>query len=475
MIERAHDSLDTDIDQSLSTSTESTPAVTPDSAKTQEVAEQHANFEVVSNVAVAHTDTPDVTEDGIRTTPIPGSAEPVEVKAERFATSHVSAYSDEAPQTIDSSLIGAHDASAKIDSFSPTLYAPQPVDEDAAALARANALHPEDNRTDDVLDAVAQQRVAQVGHAPGVERQQQGKRRDRPNRAAPQGEQRRAQLPPASKESLERLKDFGRVRTENSVRNFSKKQAEARDRREQGKNAGLPQDKKSQKPQAEARPAPQVPALVRSERTVNFLKEAMSDRDMSLRDGVDHINSSAEGRTKLGRLLDTNAYAPFHHPDLGAFNSLSGLWYFITGVVSDEAFRDLHGTACQRRGSVMEKRHVPGLRGIIAEATFFKVTQHEKLGKLMAANTLPFRCYFMRGEGVSRSPRLQEIEHWYMPVLDEIGRVMREFHNEGKQDATPNFDFLQGAAVQQRREPQPRREPREQRPRQQQERRERHG
>lgn len=446
MIDRAQDILDTDNGQSSSTPNEPSPAVNSETTQAPEV---------VSNVGVTLTDTPTVTEDGISAAP--AAAELVtKVEPETFADSSVSAYSQEEALTapsVNPALIGAHDAHAKVDAHSATLYAPQPpLSEDAAALARAEALHPDDNRPDEEIDAVAEQRVVTAGHGSSLEQQQQrtrdaNKRREqRGPKNQPQGQGR--QLPPASEESLARLKDFERVRTENSVRNFSKRQAADKAGRQDGKQgpkSAMPHDKKTNAPRQPQVPrAPQVPVLVRSERTVNYLKEAMNERDMSQHDGKTHINTSVEAKTAMGRLLETNAFAPFNHPDLGAFNSLSGLWYYLTGAVNDEAFRELSGSACLRRGSRMETRHVPGLRSIIAEATWFKVTQHEKLGKMMAENNLPFRCYFTRGEGLSRGQRLADIEHWYMPVLDEIGRAMRAFHLEGKEDAAPNFDFLQG-------------------------------
>ena len=452
MIERAPDQAETEVVQPSTPNTETRPAVIPDTAKTQEVVEQHDNFEVVSNVAVTLTDTPAVTEDGLRIVPVAstgrGQTSSI-VHVDEAATgesaeiaSGVSAEVAASPQEsvlpIDPSLIGAHDASPRIDPQSatygtapaeyqsPMVFIPQLKAVDMSTLPGAEALPTLDNA------------------APSKQDKGTGLHERREPRA-PRGSH------PATPEELERLRNFTEVRTENSIRSDNRKRAEQRAQREGGKpQERKPQPPQGKKPQPGQQPraqqpqqAPKGPVLVRSERTVGYLQAAMRDRDLSLSDGVDHINTTVEAKTELGKMLDTNAFSPFAHPDLGHFNSLSGMWYYVTGAVSDEGFRDLHGSICKRRGESIQVRKVDGIRSIIAEATWFKVMQNKKLRQLMAENVLPYRCYFTRGEGAMRGPRLVDIESWYMPVLQEIGNTMRRFLIEGDENAQPDFGFLQ--------------------------------
>lgn len=194
------------------------------------------------------------------------------------------------------------------------------------------------------------------------------------------------------------------------------------------RSARPPKKSKPRRPEGEQRPqqrqpAPK-PALLRSAGSQNYLRDALGLAKVEDKDGVHHINTSVGSETKLGRMLSMNAYVPFDHPDLGMFNSVGGLWYFV-GMKEprDDIFRTLHGAACRQRGAHVQMREVVGFRSIIADATWIKVNSDENLKKMMTENTLPYQCYFLTGELQMRQSPPMAV--WYVPVLEEIGRVLR--------------------------------------------------
>lgn len=56
-------------------------------------------------------------------------------------------------------------------------------------------------------------------------------------------------------------------------------------------------------------------------------------------DVVEHINIYSKGRTPLGRFLSNFARYAFNHPDFGHFESVEGLWYWLS-VPEHEPRRD---------------------------------------------------------------------------------------------------------------------------------------
>lgn len=365
MIEVAQDQLaDTPVQTSIAPASPAAPAVIPDSAKTEEVVEQHANFEVHTPVA------PQTGSLGVDfSAPRPPS---------ETAPSLPEAYAENAVNL---------------------LQAPS----DAVQVEVANDALPEADTSNEVpvgtIDLTAEDTPAD---GPTEERVVTDKGVD-----------------------LTALLHFKEQRSANSHKSNKSKRPAA-------------QGGKPHQPQAKAAPA--RPALLRSEKSQGYLREAMANRVADV-DGQNHINTSSMAATQLGKALDMNANIPFHHPELGPFKSVGGLWYFIGGTVQDEAFRTLYGRACRAKGQKVQMRDVRGFKTIIAEATWMKVCADEKLARAMAENKLPYRCYYTVGE--LNLPQSTAIAEWYMPILEEIGRTMHAIHIDGQADAFPNFDFLE--------------------------------
>jgi hypothetical protein len=186
------------------------------------------------------------------------------------------------------------------------------------------------------------------------------------------------------------------------------------------------------------KPAPPKAVIPRSEKAKDYLRQAMQN-SYTDEDGVDHLNASSSAQTRLGQALDINAHTPFNHPDLGMFNSLGGLWYYVGGETQNDIFRTLFGQQCRTQGKKIRLREVIGFKTIIAEATWLKVIADPALTKAMTESSLPFRSYHLQGDlGL---PVSTVTEEWYMYVLETIREVLQS-RAEGHEVAFPDFEYL---------------------------------
>lgn len=412
------------------------PNVTPDSARTQEVAVQHDNVTVIEQqVPVTARDDLGALNppgaDGFQTfAPVePQSAPSIETFVqpesdggaaadERFALTagegHTQVVASQAQDDQLQDTLGlprlAHAAPAAAPAMSNLFAIPLTEEQrDARAAAKAHQILGGDEKTDEQLDKEATQRLQSKkdqGHKEGI-----------------------VDLTP--------LQNFTGHRPVNNPKGQRHEQRQGK--KQQGKpNAnGKPAEGQEAKPKQA--PKPQQPALVRSGAAQNYLREAFSDAGI---DGTDHINTSSMAATKLGQALDINANIPFNHPDLGSFRSVGGLWFYI-GMEEprDEAFRRLSGRPVINRGRKVEMRKLRGFRTIVAEATWMKIMSNIDLAKDMAVNELPYRSYYTNG-GLNL-PQPTPIADWYVAVLEEIGRTCKAIHVDGQADAVPNFEFLE--------------------------------
>ena len=217
---------------------------------------------------------------------------------------------------------------------------------------------------------------------------------------------------------------------------------------------GQPRPPRAPRLQSPAVPKVSKPSVpLQSEKARNYLREAMRQPGLSV-DGEDHINTSSSAATRLGQALEINAHIPFHHPDLGPFKSVGGLWYFVGGETQNEAFRALFGKACRMQGKNTKMRDVQGFKTIIAEATWITVRSEPAFEKAMAESTLPFRCYYLQGE--LNLPVASLTEDWYMPILEEIRRTLQAIGQTGDASLFPDFSFLEARPRQEKKRHRPR-------------------
>lgn len=167
----------------------------------------------------------------------------------------------------------------------------------------------------------------------------------------------------------------------------------------------------------------QSAALLKPNKTNAVLSKLMGDKKRinPENDGKDHINTSAISKTRLGKLLDINAFSKFKHSQLGEFASLGGFRFFLAGD-QDDVFRTLSDTRVRVVGSRKTLKRVDNFRTIMAEATWDKITQNNELINLMVESTLPFRSYYLQGE--LQLPSFSNDDSWYMPILEECRRAL---------------------------------------------------
>jgi hypothetical protein len=197
------------------------------------------------------------------------------------------------------------------------------------------------------------------------------------------------------------------------------------------------QQPQKQKFRRDVAPAPVVHHSVRGRELLANALDAFRANGV---DGIDFINTSGEATTKLGKLLDLNAHVEFTIPEAGSFSSVGAFWYYIAAVTPDEAVRRLHGVQCRNQRQKGDTRVVEGFHTLIAEATWAKVCSHKELRSFMVGNDLPYRHFFTQPG--SSFPTNSKLAPWYMPILDEIGRTLKEIQKTGEETLTPNWSIL---------------------------------
>lgn len=206
--------------------------------------------------------------------------------------------------------------------------------------------------------------------------------------------------------------------------------------------------KKYQKPQKHMQ---QASLLVPKQRIAgsyiqNLIHNLRERNDSEGIDGQDHINIAEKARTSLGRFLDINTRTPFEHPDLGHFESIGGLWYFIKVEDSREGFRKTYGRSNRILGKEHRQRQVEGFPIIIADATWIKILSNPGMAANLAKCTLPFKNYFLYGalNTVRHTPE----SYWYCAVINECRATLKKraaaiaAGNPDTDMIQPDFSFL---------------------------------
>lgn len=160
-------------------------------------------------------------------------------------------------------------------------------------------------------------------------------------------------------------------------------------------------------------------------------------RQGQLEDGATVINLSAAAETKLGKFLTLHARTPFHMGELGAFESLLGLFCYITCSPNNEVMRTWAGGNARQNIRRYELRYFPGWLEIMAKALMAKVLADEEIMELLDSNTLPFRAYYVRQDGTAFD--VQE-DQWLSPIVTEIAKTIKR--RKGNPKAKPDFSFL---------------------------------
>ena len=112
-------------------------------------------------------------------------------------------------------------------------------------------------------------------------------------------------------------------------------------------------------------------------------------------DGVTHINVYSKGRTELGRFLSNFARAPFDHPEHGRFESVEGLWYWLTA--RDDRLRSVWGWEAKRLGRELRGEDwvdAPEFRRDIRIGIAAKLATYPDMADMLGRSTLPLAHYY---------------------------------------------------------------------------------
>jgi len=162
-------------------------------------------------------------------------------------------------------------------------------------------------------------------------------------------------------------------------------------------------------------------------------------------EGVDHINISLASNHKLGRFLSTRFKTPFVHPEFGSFNSVEGLWQFLTRHIDDEEtetfVRTFFGSRNTRHLTKLEKKNVANFKEIIFEVMANKLNFSDEYSKILVKNKLPLQMYYLDTSG---NQVVVPFSNWFIGQIDEIVTYLRTKDNEEFEDSEevyPGEDF----------------------------------
>lgn len=132
-------------------------------------------------------------------------------------------------------------------------------------------------------------------------------------------------------------------------------------------------------------------------------------------DGIDHINVYSQGKTLLGVFLSNWYRYPMILGDLGRFESVEGLWYWLT--TRDERLRNMSGFAAKKLGkSLPNVVTLPNneFKFIIKQAIKNKVAGGPQYFNFVNS-TLPFSHYY-----VFNDKQVDADHKWIIEYLEEL-------------------------------------------------------
>lgn len=151
-------------------------------------------------------------------------------------------------------------------------------------------------------------------------------------------------------------------------------------------------------------------------------------------DGVNHINMAYNSETELGRFLSTRYRMPFTHPDYGDFNSIEGLWVYLSNLMDKEtevSVRLLYGGRLKNIGSKLERKKTAGFKTIISETIYQKIMANEEMRDALINNRLPLQLYYVGKENKRTVPAFSK---WYIRAIYIIRKAIID-------DKAPIFDY----------------------------------
>lgn len=139
----------------------------------------------------------------------------------------------------------------------------------------------------------------------------------------------------------------------------------------------------------------EFPRMKRTRRVIQPV--TLNPRD----DGVTHINVYSRGRTQLGRLLSNFAETPFIHPRHGRFDSIEGLWYWLSVDPTNpdrDSLRKLSGFAAKKVGRKLRGNDWPDSDQFMRDVKlglYSKLMFHREVRSQLLESKLPLVHYYV--------------------------------------------------------------------------------
>lgn len=143
------------------------------------------------------------------------------------------------------------------------------------------------------------------------------------------------------------------------------------------------------------------------------------------KDGIDHINVYSQGKTVLGVFLSNWYRYPIVLDDLGRFESVEGLWYYLSRL--DDRLKRMSGFAAKSLGkSLPIKQMLPDseFKSIIKQAIKTKVGGSPQYFSFVNS-TLPFTHYYVFG-----GKQVDAGNKWIIEYLEELRGEFKEKLNK---------------------------------------------
>ena len=143
-------------------------------------------------------------------------------------------------------------------------------------------------------------------------------------------------------------------------------------------------------------------------------------------DGRDHINVYSQGRTQLGVFLSNWYRYPMILGDLGRFESVEGLWYYLSR--RDERLRNMSGYAAKRLGSSLPKV------ATLSDEMFKEIIKMALKKKVAGGpfyfqfvnSVLPFDHYYL-----FNTRQVDAENKWLIEYLEELRSELKNNLNKG--------------------------------------------
>jgi hypothetical protein len=140
-----------------------------------------------------------------------------------------------------------------------------------------------------------------------------------------------------------------------------------------------------------------------------------------LNDGIDHINVYSQGKTFLDAFLSNWYRYPIILDDLGRFESVEGLWYWLS--TKDERLRNMSGFAAKKLGKLLPRLvTLPDdqFKSIIKQAIKIKVAGGPEYFNFVKS-TLPFAHYY-----VFKGKQVDAGHTWIIEYLEQLRTELKD-------------------------------------------------